>query len=147
VLARILPGADARFIPVLVHAEDTAPRWQRRLAVLGGDRTGLRLSKLEARELQAVIDALGTTQTIAALAWLHGADVATDAALARAAMFETTPAPDWRDRISHGASAKFPITSQDLAPLEGPALGQRLKALQARWLQSDLSLTREDLLR
>jgi len=147
VLARVLPGADARMMAVLVHMEDVQPRWQRRLAVLGGDRSGLRLSRAEARDLQAVVDALGTPQTIAAIAWLHGADVAGDVALARAAVFGVIPAPDWRDRVDYGISATFPVASHDLAPLAGPALGQRLKALQAAWLNADLRLTKDDLIR
>ena len=31
--------------------------------------------------------------------------------------------------------------------LQGPALGARLKALEARWLASDLTLSRDDLLK
>jgi poly(A) polymerase len=148
VLARVLPGADARFVAVLVHVEqDIAPRWQRRLAVLGGDLAGLRLSKEEAREVQAVVEGIGSTQTIAAIAWLHGADVARDVALTRAVVFEAVPAPDWRDQVARGISAKFPVSSFDLAPLEGPALGKKLKQLQARWLQSDLMLSKDDLIR
>ena len=148
VLARVLPGADARFVAVLVHVEGgLAPRWQRRLAVLGGDFGGLRLSRHEARDVQAVVDATSTTQTIAALAWLHGGDVAGDVALARAAVFEAMPAPDWLAQVARGLAASFPVSAADLAPLEGPALGRKLKELQAKWLQSDLTPGKDDLTR
>jgi poly(A) polymerase len=147
VLTRVLPGADTRFVAVLVHVESVPPRWQRRLAVIGRDCSGLRLSNAEARDVQAVVDGIGSTQTIAALAWLHGADVAGDVALARAAVFGVMPAPDWQAQVARGISAKFPLASGDLAPLEGPELGRKLKELQAKWLQSDLMQSKDDLTR
>jgi poly(A) polymerase len=148
VLAHVLPGADARMIAVLVHVEgDTSPRWIRRLAVLGGQVEGLRLSRAEAQALQATVAGVESTQTIAAIAWLHGADVAGDVALARAVMFETNPAPDWQAQVARGLAAKFPVASVDLAPLEGPALGAKLRELQSKWLRSDLRLSKDDLTR
>jgi poly(A) polymerase len=148
VLARVLPGADTRSMAVLVHVEgDILPRWQRRLAVLGGQVDGLRLSRNEAKDLQATADGIGSAQTIAAIAWQHGADVAGDVALARAAVFETMPEPDWQAEIARGLVAEFPISSADLAPLAGPALGRKLKELRAIWLQSDLTMGKDDLTR
>jgi poly(A) polymerase len=145
VLSRVLPGADAKGVAVLVHVEgDVPPRWQRRMAVLGGDRAGLRLSRDEVRDVQAVVDGIGSGQTIAAIAWLHGADVAGDVALTRGAMFEM-PLGDWHAQVARGIAAKFPVASVDLAPLAGPALGKRLKELQAMWLQSDLTLGKDEL--
>jgi poly(A) polymerase len=147
VLARVLPGADAKGMAVLVHVEgDLAPHWLRRLAVMGGDVAGLRLSRAESRDLRAVVEGIGSGQTIAAIAWLHGADVAGDVALARAVVFEV-PVPDWQAQVARGIAAKFPISSSELAPLEGPALGKRMKELQTKWLQSDLTLGRDDLMR
>jgi poly(A) polymerase len=145
VLARVLPGADARCVAVLVHVEGDVPaRWQRRMAVLGGDRAGLRLSRDEVRDVQAVVDAIGSGHTIAAIAWLHGADVAGDVALTRGAVFEV-PLTDWQAQVARGIAAKFPVASVDLAPLAGPALGTRLKELQAKWLLSDLTLGKDEL--
>jgi poly(A) polymerase len=44
--------------------------------------------------------------------------------------------------------ASFPVTAADLMPaLQGEALGARMKELQARWLASGLTLSREDLLK
>jgi poly(A) polymerase len=149
VLTRILPGADARAFAPLVHLDQAeAPRWLRRLAVLGGRTGDLRLSKAEARDLAALGNALGTADTPAALGWRLGRDLGTDAILARAASLGTPPAPDWPSQVERGASASFPVTSADLMPgLEGGALGQRLKDLQARWLASDLTLGRDALLK
>ncbi len=154
VLARVLPGADPRALAPLVHLEsghldaDHPPRWLRRLAVLGGDTSDLRLSRAEARDLAAVHAAIGSTDTPAALGWRLGEDLATDAILARAASLGTQPPPDWQAEARRGATARFPVTAADLMPgLQGEVLGARLKALEARWLASDLTLSREALLK
>ncbi len=149
VLARVVPGADPRALGLLVHLDaDHPPRPLRRLAVLGGadPDTALRLSRAEARDLAALRAAVGSPDSPAALGWRWGADLGADAVLARAAMLGGPPPTGWQADIARGAAARFPLTSADLAPLEGPALGERLKALQARWLASDLRLTREALL-
>ena len=45
------------------------------------------------------------------------------------------------------AAAVFPVRPADLMPaLSGPALGARLRALEARWIASGFTLRREDLL-
>ena len=154
VLTRILPGADPRALAPLVHFEaghldaDQPPRWLRRLAVLGGDTSNLRLSKAESRDLSAVRAALGTMETPAATGWRLGKTLATDAVLARAATFGSHPPQDWQAQVHRGANARFPVTAADLMPaLQGEALGARLKALETRWLASDLTLSREDLLK
>ncbi|AZL59265.1 CCA tRNA nucleotidyltransferase [Tabrizicola piscis] len=150
VLAQVLPGADPRALAPLIHLEgDAAPRWLRRLAVLGGAdvETALRLSRSEARDLTALRDAIAATDSPAALAWHHGPTLATDAVLARAASFGTPPPQGWQAEVDRGAAATFPITAADLMPdLQGEALGQRLKAMEARWLASGLTATRDDLL-
>lgn len=149
VLACVLPGADPHALAPLVHIDETEPpRWLRRLAVLGGEAKTLRLSKPEGRDLAALLTALGSTDTPAALGWRLGAPLGTDAVLARAASLGTFPPTRWRTDVQRGAQARFPITAADLMPhLQGEALGARLKDLQIRWLASDLTLPREDLLK
>lgn len=149
VLAQILPGADPRALAPLVHLDDAEPpRWLRRLSVLGGDTDHLRISKHEARDLAALRAALGSLDTPAALGWHLGKELATDAILARAAVFETPPPPDCTAEIQRGAQSRFPVTAADLMPaLQGEALGARLKSLEAQWIASDLTATRETLLK
>jgi poly(A) polymerase len=149
VLNRIIPGADPRFLAPLVHLDADEPgRWLRRLAVLGGDTADLRLSKAEARDLFALRAAIGSSEKPAALGWHLGGPLATDAILARAASLGTYPPKDWQSDIARGAKARFPVTAADLMPdFQGEALGARMKDLQARWLASDLTLSREDLLK
>lgn len=149
VLARVLPGADPRALAPLVHLDaDHPPRWLRRLAVLGGDTVDLRLSKVEARDLAALRAALETLEAPAVLGWRLGEPLAADAILARAAVLENAPPPDWQAHVRRGAQARFPVTAADLMPaLHGEALGARLKQLERAWLASDLTATREDLLK
>ncbi|MBA3911724.1 MAG: CCA tRNA nucleotidyltransferase [Rhodobacter sp.] len=150
ILARVLPGADHRALAPLVHLErDIAPRWLRRLAVLGGTEveTALRLSRAEARDLVALRSAIGGMDSPAALGWRSGADVGTDAVLARAAVLGTPPTKDWQSEVARGAAATFPVTAADLMPnFQGEALGARLKALEATWLAGGLRQARAELL-
>ena len=151
ILTRILPGADPRALGPLVHLEgDHEPRWERRLAVLGGTTKGkeLRLSRAEDRDLTALRTAVESIETPGALGWRLGETLATDAFLARAALLESALPADWQADVHRGAQARFPVTAADLMPtLQGEALGARLKTLETRWLASDLTLTREDLLK
>lgn len=143
VLGRVLPGSDARALPVLVHLETLSPDPIRRLAVLGGE-ADLRLSRSEAARL-TLIRRAALEGNILETAWRHGADIARDAALVRAALMESSPETEG---IDAAAAARFPVTAADLMPaLSGAALGARLKEIEARWIASGFSLSREDLLR
>ncbi len=148
VLAQVLPGADPRALAPLVHLEAGAPpHWLRRLAVLGGESAPerLRLSRDEAKALAVRRDETGSGKGAGELAYRHGADAAWDIPLLRAALLEM-PLPDGMAAdIDRGAAARFPVRAADLA-LTGPALGARLKALEARWIASGFQLSREQLL-
>lgn len=149
ILARILPGADATFLAPLVHLEaDAPPRWLRRLAVIGGESPGenLRLSRAENVTNAQIRDAIADLSAPAALGWRLGPDTATDAVLARAAVLQSDLPPDWQTEVQRGARARFPVKAADLPKLQGAALGECLKTLQARWLASDLRLSKSALL-
>ena len=150
VLARVLPGADPRSLAPLIHLEQDVPvRWRRRLVVLGGEdvATALRLSRQEAADHRQLTDAIGATHGPAALGWRLGPDLAGDSVMARAAMLEAPLPPDWLAEIARGAATPLPVTAADFMPgLTGQALGARLRAVEERWLASDLRLTRADLL-
>ena len=144
-LHAVLPGADARAIPVLVHLETTAPDALRRLLVLGADTTPLRLTRAEQRDLHAMQTHLSAPPAVAA--YHLGAARAQDCALAFAALMGQSPPPDLAAQIATGAKARFPITAADLMPaLSGPALGARLHALEQAWIASNFTLTRNQLL-
>ena len=150
VLARVLPGSDVRALAPLVHLEgDLPPHWQRRLAALGGQEVEerFRLSRADAAVLVALRDAVGRGWSPAALGWKLGAEGARDAVLLRAALLESALPKGWQAEVARGAGSVMPLTAADLMPdLQGAALGARLKEIEARWLASDLRLTRSDFL-
>jgi poly(A) polymerase len=137
----------------LVALEADAPlRWQRRLAALGPSACAaaaetLRLSRADAALAAVLARELASDRGPAELGYRHGAWVAADVVLARAARADTQPPAGWREAIGRGAGAEFPVRAADLMPaLRGPALGARLKALEARWIASDFALDRDALL-
>ncbi|WP_456387835.1 CCA tRNA nucleotidyltransferase [Profundibacter sp.] len=150
VLNTILPGAGAKYLPVLVHLEEnTKPNPIRRLAALGGGNTEalLRLSKAESRHLQKLRDDIGSTRSPAELGYRLGPDMALDIMLLRAALFETPFDPESKKQIEIGANAKFPVVAADLMPAYQDArLGDKLSNLKAKWIKSGFALTKEQLL-
>lgn len=151
ILAQVLPAADPFALAPLIHLEvGIPPRWLRRLAVLGGvdPETALRLSRSEARDLAVLRDAIAAPAGPAALGWLYGPALASDAILARAASVGVPPSPVWQLEVERGCAAVFPVSSADLMPsLQGEALGARLRELESTWLASNLTAAREDLLK
>lgn len=148
-LARVLPGSDAKALPVLVHVEGLAQvpvDPLRRLAVLGGETGGLRLSKADMRRLAAIRAGVESDEPAALLAYRHGADAARDAMLVRAALTGQMVEADMETAIVRGTGARFPVKAADLPKLQGKALGDRLRELESRWIASGFRLSRDDLL-
>lgn len=145
VLARTLPGADATTLPALVAVEDAvdvAPDWRTCLAALGsssGWAERLRLSRADARALEAIETALDAAAPPAAAAYRHGADAACGAALIAAARRGAPPPEGLKAALARGAEAVFPLHGGDIA-LKGPELGAELKRLEAIWIASDFIL-------
>ncbi|MCV2882080.1 CCA tRNA nucleotidyltransferase [Actibacterium sp. XHP0104] len=150
VLARVLPGADARALPVLLHLEEgVAPDAIRRLAVLSGQdvAAALRLSRDEAARHERLREAIGSADGPGALGYRLGTDEARDALMLRGALFEQPLPQGWQAAVAQGAAAEFPIKAADLMPaLQGPALGARLRLLEQRWIASGFALGRDELL-
>jgi len=149
ILARILPGADARALPLLIAFEgEIIPDALRRLAAIGGDDVdaALRLSKSELREWQALRDGMGNAMGPGELGYRFGADTARDILLLRAAQFEQPPDPAGFQAAEAGAAATFPVRAADLMPAySGPALGARLAALEGAWIASGFTATKAKL--
>ncbi len=151
VLDKVLPGADATKLAVLVHLENgRTAKPIRRLALLGGENPAdrLRLSRKEVRQLAQLRAEMGRMTPAAELAYREGRDVAYDVALLWAAVMGMPMDPTVEAGISAGTSAVFPVKPTDLMPdYSGLALGNHLKALEARWIASGFTLTREELLK
>ncbi len=150
VLAQILPGADDRALAPLIHLEaGRAASSIRRLAVLGGEglQEALRLSKAQASHLQAIREAAAGTAGAKELGYRLGAEQALDVLLLRSALLEQPVLRNLENDIALGAKAVFPVKARDLLPdCKGPELGAMLRKLEADWIASGFSLSREQLL-
>ncbi len=146
VLGQILAGAAPQIIARLVHVEEQAdltPDPVRRLVALGGLRDGLRLTNQQERRIADLLDG----QTLAACAFRHGADIATDRAAIEAAGLGREIDPDTSEMIRFAAMQTLPIKAADLMPkLQGAALGAALRKAENDWIASGFQLTRADLL-
>ena len=153
VLSHILPGADDTALAPLIHLETEhgiAPDAIRRLAALGGDdpEHRFRLSNKESARLKALRDELSDMGSPGHLGYRYGYDNARDIILLHGAMMGTTLEPGHFQAAHTGARAEFPLRARDLMPaFQGPALGQMMRKLEERWIESGFSLSRDDLLR
>lgn len=151
VLNAVLPGSDGRALAPLVHLEQTMeipPHALRRLAALGVfDGTSLRLSKKDLRQLGLYQSLISSVAEPAELGYRHGFSLARDALLLRAVILESPLAPDALSAAEQGSRETFPVKSRDLMPeYEGVALGDKLRALEDRWIASGFALGKSDLL-
>ncbi|CUH64942.1 CCA-adding enzyme [Thalassovita gelatinovora] len=149
-LARVLEGGDDRALGLLISIEQhfhLAPDSMRRLACLGGDGHGLRLSNDEKRRLAVLRDGIGSGEAAGVLGYRHGAEMAVSILALRAAMLEQHLAESDVAAANSAADQKFPVKADDLMPdLQGPALGARLKQLETKWIASGFTLTKAQLL-
>ncbi|MGJ5617686.1 CCA tRNA nucleotidyltransferase [Sulfitobacter sp. MF3-043] len=152
VLSAILPGSDDQWLSIVVHLEQHLrldADWVARLAALGGQDAAarLRLSKANARKLELLRDIGFSGPPLPEIAYRHGADIAGQALLLRAAMAEDTPEIALLETIKRASQAVFPIRAADLMPtFEGPALGARLDLLEREWIASGFTLSGVQLL-
>lgn len=153
ILQRVLSGASGRTLAPLVHVEtllDLKPDALRRLACLGGERSGdqLRLSKKKAKRLSTLRDNSVLQKSSGELGYRYGEDLALDIMALHAALAEREPDLNGREKAQTGARAIFPIKACDLEPgLQGKALGEALSQLEQTWIDSEFSISREALLK
>ena len=152
ILARILPGAFAESVPIVVAAEETlglAPDPLRRLAALGGENApeALRMAKADARKVDLIRAAASEGIGIPELGYRLGHRDAMSTVAVRSALFQEPVAVDAKDQVKKGSGRTFPVTAADLmADYNGPALGNRLRTLEKMWIASDFTLDRDSLL-
>ncbi|MGR3502133.1 CCA tRNA nucleotidyltransferase [Pseudaestuariivita sp.] len=151
VLGQVLPGAHVPSFTQLVHLagqNGSTANLAARLASLRAPEgiSRLRLDKATARDWATYRETAEGKVGTAELAYRLGAEAAEQITLLRAALLGQS-CPPYTDDIAKGAAARFPVTAADLMPaLEGKALGDKLRALEARWIASDFTLDRDALL-
>lgn len=152
VLAQILPGADDRALSILIKLEQdagAAPDPIRRLAAIAPAEVAgtLRLSKAQLQRLTRMRDEAASSASIAELGFRNGATGGLHETLLRCAFLEQPWSAQMAEDLKTGAAAHFPIRAQDLIPaFSGPALGRKLAELESRWIASNFTLTRKELL-
>ncbi|MBY8976297.1 CCA tRNA nucleotidyltransferase [Rhodobacteraceae bacterium NNCM2] len=153
VLHHCLTGANPLALAPLVHREGEAgapPDWMTRLAALGAEdaSTRLRLSRAEARHLGQIHTLLDAPMAPAIAAAEAGREIATAVQLVSTAGLPV----DWKSvaaEIERGAATPFPLTAGDLMKLgasPGVEIGEMLRQAREAWHDSDLRLTKPDLI-
>ena len=147
VLYAVLPGAQAQSLAILVHLEgNRSPDPIRRLAVIGGEGVPerLRLSNADKRRLEAI--QAGVSMDLGELGYRHK-DTAEDSYLVRQASMGQPIDPDELAIVQHAIQQSFPVKAADLMPaFTGAALGERLRKLEADWIASGFTLSRDALI-
>jgi poly(A) polymerase len=147
VLYAVLPGTQAQSLAILVHLEgDRSPDPIRRLAVIGGEDVSerLRLSNTDKRRLEAIH--AGISMDLGELGYRHK-DTAEDSYLVRQASMGQAIDPDELAIVHHACEQSFPVKAADLMPeFTGAALGERLRKLEADWIASGFTLSRDALI-
>ncbi len=150
ILSRILPGSDPKALAPLIHLEEgLKPDWTRRAVVLGGisPTVSWRLSRSEARAYGSLRIHLGSAEPAHELAYRLGRETARSILLCRAALFEQPLADSFETDLTLGSEADFPVKADDLMPeYQGKALGDTLRELEVKWIESQFALTRVELL-
>lgn len=148
-LVQILPGADHGALAVLIHNEgERAPAPMRRLACLTGQdvRDQLRLSNVEHRQFEAIRSGIETDIPSRELGYRFP-DTAIDSYLIRCALGGLAADPVEIADIENAKNQVFPVTAVDLMPqFTGPQIGQTLRRLEADWIVSGFTLTKQQLL-
>ena len=152
ILTRVLNGSDVTSLAPLIHLEgmlNIEPYWMRRLLAINGTdiQQSLRLSKKETQILASMRTVVNDAPTAKVAGYKLGLQNGLNAMLVLCAHLTTHLPDNLIENLNTGVNASFPIKAADLLnQLEGPALGVCLKRLETAWLQSDLTLSKAQLL-
>ncbi|MDA8766904.1 CCA tRNA nucleotidyltransferase [Planktomarina temperata] len=150
ILGRVLPGASARSVSLLVDLErEHPPDALRRVACLGGEavQERLRLSNVQARQVEALRYHGQNTTKALAHGYALGAAQGWSSWLLRAAWMENRVTETEQEAVRRGAQSVCPVSAADLMPKhQGPALGEALKRAQDIWIARDMQITKDEIL-
>lgn len=152
VLQAALPGARFDTAEKLIGLElkhEGTPDWVRRLVALeGADPVeSLRMSRKDAVHLKHLHAGLESDMGLPELAYRFSGKVAEGVALLRSAAHGDPMQWDLHEQIERGLKARFPVAAADLMDMySGKALGDNLKYLENKWIQSDFKLDKESLI-
>ena len=150
ILGRVLPGASARPVALLVALEQgLAPDALRRLACLGGEavQERLRLSNAQARQVEALRFHGQNSSQALAHGYALGVEQGWSSWLLRAAWTEQRVTKAEKEAVRRGAQSVCPVSAADLMPrYQGPAVGAALQRAQDIWIARDMHMTKDEIL-
>ncbi len=152
VLHAALPGAHHSAAEKLIGIElrhHSSLDWVRRLVALDGtDPIGnLRMSRKDAIQLKHLHGGTGSDMDLPELAYRFDSSVAEGVALLRSATRGDALPWDLQEQIEAGVQARFPVAASDLMDkYSGKELGDTLKYLENKWIQSHFTISKESLL-
>lgn len=152
ILSRILPGADIAGIGPYIHFESELGLIIdpiARLVALGDfDRSkDLRLSRVQLAQMSKLSSEIGDTTRPSELGYRHGRESALQILALRSAMIGSDLDPNIAQFVETGVDRKCPVRAVDLLDhVSGPALGAKLAQIERRWIDSDFTLTKHELL-
>ncbi len=152
VLQAALPGAGHDTADKLIAIEikhHSTPDWVRRLVALDGSDPveGLRMSRKDTAHMKHLHAGLESDMGLPELAYRFNGKVAEGVALLRSAAHGDPLPWDLQEQIETGLKARFPVAAADLIDkYSGKTLGDNLKYLENKWIQSEFELSKESLL-
>ena len=152
VLRRILPGAGTETLAELERLEQRFgldPDAERRLAAIGAadPLASLRISRAMANRVATLRKQAMRTTPAGELGYRSGERAAVDICILRSALTGVPLTAGFREDIERAARQRFPVAAGDLIDsLQGKGLGDRLRLLEQRWIESGFVLTKEKLL-
>ena len=131
------------------NRHEISPCATRRLAAYTEDnlKLHLRFSNKTANTHKILRDEAKGPKGAAELSYRYNEKLALDIILVRACLQGTEFSKDILSQIKLGSAVEFPIKSSDLAEyFSGPKLGKMLKLLEQKWIESDFTLNKQELL-
>lgn len=158
VLGWTLPGrrriTDVASCAIIEKTNTLQPRWQRRYVALHSDDQPITIdyphSKADIEDVEKIRAAMQSDRKHAARAYKFGPKAALDAFVIEAARDSKLPTKVPGDAFVRGENARLPVASSDLRYVgvePGPKMGDLLRYADSLFVDSDLRLDREALMR
>ena len=152
VLELVMPKASTSQLSALLQLENKHQRgvhWTTRAAIMTSAelKNIWKISKIDHKKLRNLQKLKASKDKISKISYLYGEEFSWQYAILKYASLNKDIPNNICLEIKRGANALFPIKSCELInDFEGPELGKKIKELQHAWINSNFSLTREELL-
>ena len=152
VLELVMPKASTSQLSSLLKLENKIQRgihWTTRAAIMTSTdlKNIWKISKVDYKKLWNLQKLKVGKDKVSKISYLYGEEFSWQYAILKYVSLNKDIPKNICTEIKRGTNALFPIKSCELInDFKGPELGKRIKDLQHAWVNSDFSLTREELL-